>query len=769
MAIIYTYPLKQKPVPADLVVITDSQDRNYTKQCSIQSIIDIIPGGGGGSCPVTYVIKPVECDGGDCRISTKLEEWVWTCDETLGALAPGYIDSLTLNGTSIPHPAGGTDNCWYIESVTLAASATTCDTCCGGPEEDTYSYKKCGEDGIYVTVDVDPGDVIGKAYGYCCTTGPDASFECWEYMGDIGRPVESAFTCSPSGSYDDCDCCLYRCHYKYTKCDGEGGAAFPAELVFDVGMDSVDCGCKSPETDIVVHDGAGYYWCYSSPEAVCLPSTEIYTITGTTDSGPCEDSVYCPGGEEERYRWVSCSEPFEEVIDSTNPLQDVGYTVRYCCSGEPSVESCYQYMGTTLDPLSGSFPACVLQGDWYTECNCCINHCNFEYTACAGKPEGFPESTVINMGLVDNNCYCETEYTSIVIEIEGVTWCYENPVSSCEVAGEHEVYIGNIPCGDPAFCPTPTIQYKWKLCDDEIYSYTDSDTDAFLLTIGTFPFVGTLQDAVNCETEMCCIEIEEFSHEEPITSISTACTVSSLTAYDDCDCCKNRNVAKYEVCAIGGAPCAGYGPYYIDTCTTWGVLIDDATVPDFIQVEVVAEQYCCFEKVPNETCEEATMELPPIVVDPSFIDCNCGGSVYRYKTCDGEVWTYTTQDLSAAVGSAISTGEDCYVIESTATLVGPDTPLATYDPAGFLFVDCECCQNPRIKYLLCAEQDVSCGTAGVTSVVIADVWGSLGAAPNNILLDVGESCCYEQDNYTCDPLTDPAPTFTSHVDCNCDA
>ena len=41
MAIIYTYPIKQKPVAADLVVITDSEDKNFTKQCSIQSIIEL--------------------------------------------------------------------------------------------------------------------------------------------------------------------------------------------------------------------------------------------------------------------------------------------------------------------------------------------------------------------------------------------------------------------------------------------------------------------------------------------------------------------------------------------------------------------------------------------------------------------------------------------------------------------------------------------------------------------------------------------------------
>ena len=42
MAIIYTYPIKQKPLITDLVVITDSDDKNFTKQTNIGAILDLI-------------------------------------------------------------------------------------------------------------------------------------------------------------------------------------------------------------------------------------------------------------------------------------------------------------------------------------------------------------------------------------------------------------------------------------------------------------------------------------------------------------------------------------------------------------------------------------------------------------------------------------------------------------------------------------------------------------------------------------------------------
>ncbi len=73
MAIIYTYPIKSTPVGADKVVISDSADANATRQCTVQSIVDLIgalvPGGGtvtsvatannlGASSGITFAASP---------------------------------------------------------------------------------------------------------------------------------------------------------------------------------------------------------------------------------------------------------------------------------------------------------------------------------------------------------------------------------------------------------------------------------------------------------------------------------------------------------------------------------------------------------------------------------------------------------------------------------------------------------------------------------------------------------------------------------------
>ena len=181
------------------------------------------------------------------------------------------------------------------------------------------------------------------------------------------------------------------------------------------------------------------------------------------------------------------------------------------------------------------------------------------------------------------------------------------------------------------------------------------------------------------------------------------------------------------------------------------MLITDPGVPDFIRVETAPDTYCCYEKVDNEDCLPKSVGTPPY--DFPYADCNC--SV--------EEWTYTnTQDLSDYVGVVADEG-DCYEVEVTPILLAPigDMPLPSVD---FVFDDCDCCLNKRIKYLLCEEQPDECGTAGVTYVVITDIYGGLGSAPPNI--KVGDlECCYQKDDYTCEVVD--TGVYTEHSTCDC--
>ena len=202
MAIIYTYPIKQKPVAADLVVITDSEDKNFTKQCSIQSIIELFDcdlctfcttsiskiatpsgeavesitcgeeisftssdasvsiignnatktidfkAGGSDGCPTTYIIKPVQCDKetGDCVIVPKQETWFYSSDCFFADYAPGYIKDFNVNGLAYgpDGPPGETPfTCYYVEEAVFTATASDCASCCDGPTDPIIKFTPC--------------------------------------------------------------------------------------------------------------------------------------------------------------------------------------------------------------------------------------------------------------------------------------------------------------------------------------------------------------------------------------------------------------------------------------------------------------------------------------------------------------------------------------------------------------------------------------------------------------------------------------------------
>jgi len=94
MAIIYTYPIKTNPVVGDLVVITDSQDKNFTKQTNIGAILDLL------DC------AKVESDCGFC--TTSLTKVNVPSGSAVEALDCGTEMSLTSSdGSILINGAGG--------------------------------------------------------------------------------------------------------------------------------------------------------------------------------------------------------------------------------------------------------------------------------------------------------------------------------------------------------------------------------------------------------------------------------------------------------------------------------------------------------------------------------------------------------------------------------------------------------------------------------------------------------------------------------------
>jgi hypothetical protein len=97
---------------------------------------EIIFSGGGGGCPVTYVLKPTSCntEGPEpiCTVSEIPNTWLFSCRSDLGAMVGGYV-SLQNNGVGVTYPAGEefVRNCWYVEVWDpIPTKLDDCTECC---------------------------------------------------------------------------------------------------------------------------------------------------------------------------------------------------------------------------------------------------------------------------------------------------------------------------------------------------------------------------------------------------------------------------------------------------------------------------------------------------------------------------------------------------------------------------------------------------------------------------------------------------------------
>lgn len=703
MAIIYTYPPVTDPDGTELIVVSETKNKNSTRLITLAGIcefcdestgcdhsfkyiqtssltpaeavgcdqtlelrssdatvtitnigntIDFTAASGGG-CPPNYVIKPVACEEGDCVISTKLEEWVWTCDETLGALAPGYIDNLTLNGTSVPHPGGST--CWYIEAVTLSASAATCETCCT-PSETAYKLSPCDSEltKYYTTETLTPG-IAALVGSTVLITTPEGTL-CYVVSEEAGDP--------------------------------------PIAVV----LGAVQEDCESP---------------------ACAVTTT--------------------------YKWSDCTSVLPDVIEAVDPGVAIGFTKRFCCAGEPSVEYCFTYEGPVTEPVGGIFPLCDLQDDDYDDCECCVNHCNFEYTACPSAPGGFPATTVINMGLEDFGCECNDPYANIVIEIEGVTWCYDTPVPTCEPAGEYEVMLEGPECGDPAFCPDPgaTVYVRYDNC-------ADPTGNKWASSVGTPGIESTTVGAIIKQGGTCYEVLENPATVNPLTEIPGFIEYDPLV---DCDCCEAGPNRSY-------LPCEGEPLAIIIDPSAWGAL-NELSIDQSIMIEfgTAPGLWDCYE-FSECTSDPATVGISDVALSAGCEDPTCITFV-QLTDCTG---TYTetvaasdfTPDiLTLSPGDVINvTGgtlagigtTTCWTVDSL-DVPGPATQTGNTDwegpiTSGF-YAACVCCEYDLRTYDVCDVGSPCTATVAATLVLEMSSFG--GTPPNDIVATdnaSGNDCCY---------------------------
>lgn len=194
MAIIYTYPRLNNPDGTELIVVSETKNKNSTRLITLAGIcefcdetscdhsfrnvqtssltpaqavgcndtliltssdasititnagntIDFKSSGGSSGCPTTYVLKPVNCntETGEaiCTIDEDPRSWVFTCESSLAAVTPGYV-RISNNGSPVVYPIGGEGefrDCWYADTWSPVPTAIAdCEECCETPPVDT--------------------------------------------------------------------------------------------------------------------------------------------------------------------------------------------------------------------------------------------------------------------------------------------------------------------------------------------------------------------------------------------------------------------------------------------------------------------------------------------------------------------------------------------------------------------------------------------------------------------------------------------------------
>ncbi len=775
MAIIYTYPRVINPDGTELIVVSETKNKNATRIMYVQDIWDhfdcshcdfcttsiskltpslgdsisatgcdyevsLISSDGTVSiigdaltdtidfkvaesgCPTTYVVKPVSCDPdtSECVISTKTNYWFFTCDETLGALAPGYINNFKITGVEAYHPgASSGEDCWWIEEVSYSATATTCEECCC-ELEGVYSYLRCE-----------------------CPTG---EWPAWSI----------------------------------------GGTLIPEEIFLDP---SGQVWGVCPTVDVKIGPD-GEHWCYTKGDEVCDPAGFWNVQDPCVDCGQpriCECESIVP-----TYTWEKCDDETQVTVASDAGAPAIGESVEYCCpDGKVSVPECWKYLGDLGLPLSGVLPACPVSPS-FIDCKCCENKCVWEYTACLPNTSSLPNTIHYDAGRNEANCECLDPYSNPVFSNGEETWCYSLEGESCEDPTGGISYVTEAFCEDADYCPP---------AGDPVYTFTRCDGSAAVSTalseitlFGATPITDYV-DASGCifaslalapGSETCWVITEGgINSGTPITITSDPIDYSGF-GDNCCECCLHPCNYQYTPC--DGAP-KDAPPFVIveipaDDCAS-------GVAPGAVKIEYLPGDFWCYIE-PTKVCAPLTHSASAF-----GDDCDLCTEYYRYWACtDDEPEYYFTNnaiedtDITSLTFPAIlsiGTEDDCgnlpccINIEEWVNDGEAQTSITDYgcDTAYVEEKDCDCCKNLNIaKYQACAESGDFCNTFGPYYVDTCLQWGtalSVGAHPKYIQFEVnpGEFCCFEEvPNEDCKPASDGIPPINDNggagfEDCLC--
>ena len=733
MAIIYTYPKLTNPQGNELIVVSDVNNKNSTRLITIQSIADLVPGGGGGGCvdaitgiqtPVgtynanlctttsftssggsvsisnttdgvnfetncinNYVLKPVICQGQQCNASTASETWLFSCDSSLSQYA-GINTPVILenNGSIVPHSQNNhpnsPTNCFYVELWSPTVSLTsTCQSCCDGTTPELKClYTKCsGSDPDM------PSDLTFDKVNDNCTTGVIYVTEtatnnscCYTFTSEVDAPVDTGYTFVPAS-----DCTQAPC------------VDTPLIKTWDICPDACDTGTLPSVVYGNDIEGTGLVVLSNGTSEACytlrIPGTDADPTTGITQVSR-HDTLDCDAGVTQN----KCKKPlfhFVKCVDAN-------------CSGDSAgvlnIYSELNFEASTDDVVLFEFDdrsSCcyVLQSEQI--CEKVTEGINF---ATATKVEGL------------NPCASEA--------------CGEDPPPA-------EKWIYNSCSGgcDPIVSTnalhTPGIDLSmwWNCC----YYQIPANPEATVLADSGISTEDIIKSGLNCESLLGFNQIEWTKCGDPSTKIYTGC-------------CDTQDTLRLGFVAKGFSGPAGC--YEIT-----GLDKEQDTSP-------------C-DNIIATNCEDE--------------DCNTTPEQFKWqqRLCGDTPWTDVSTDYSndAPNLNTIYTfegSENCFEIQKVvgipsgpagqSILSGPYS--GTRDESA-----CQCCNNKdNLQYTQCSSSTLP-GCGNLDQTIVLSIPPSPSGPPNTLLVqqnETGDTCCYELDGSTCADITAGYSISNVPQDCN---
>lgn len=309
MAIIYTYPIKAKPVIQDLVVITDSEDRNFTKQSTLEAILELI------DC------SKLESDCGFC--TTSISNVTLPGGTIISASDCGDGIEFTSSGgtVAISNPSGNVINLEAVGGGGGGGCTAAYNTING--TSGSISTADCGTPAVF-TVDSNTNMTIEEDGGTlkwdlgCATTTERGGI----IIGAVNNPASfEAATTDANRSYpvQVNEFCTAFVNVPWV--EGGAGVTYDLTTSLDVSNGVVNLSGSDGSTDTVTFTGAGTV-------SVSSDAAGNVTITGAGGGGGCSDvwkTIKDPDGD--TLTASGCDDEVELLINAGSNLSIVADSV----------------------------------------------------------------------------------------------------------------------------------------------------------------------------------------------------------------------------------------------------------------------------------------------------------------------------------------------------------------------------------------------------------------------------------------------------------